>query len=152
MVAGKDRAEKGLQRERVFVHKAEILTLLDQGARHTTIKAKLGLEDVPRSTFQYLVNRIRHEAANRSFLEGHPGSEAMPSPSPASGATNDAEAEDNARTTASKALQSVREAPEAASVDKPKKPTRRKIRKGVVIPESRDAKDLNLDPAKWKKS
>lgn len=152
MADDKERAEKGLQRERVFAHKAEILSMLDQGARYITIKARLGLEDIPRTTFQYLVKRIRDEAAKRADRDAAIRHESRSPPSPFPATEGGVSTGSTPVHPATNALQPDRETPSEAGDAKTAKPARRKIRKGVVIPEPRDAQDLNLDPSKWKKS
>lgn len=143
MSSGEERAERGAQRERVFAHKERILDLLDQGARHVTIKDDLGLQDIPRTTFQYLVRTIRAEAAEKEAVQddGAPLREAVATSSsalsvgPETGVTS----------------QPMRAPSEKREGDPPRQPAPRKRRKGFVVPQSRDAKDLNLDPSKWKK-
>lgn len=56
---GKERANRGQQRYKVFQRRVEILALLDDGATQAMIREKLDLNDVPPSTFQYLVAKLR---------------------------------------------------------------------------------------------
>ena len=140
------RAERGAQRERVFAHKERILDLLDQGARHVTIKDDLGLQDIPRTTFQYLVRTIRAEAAEKEAVQdgGAPLRETVARSIAPSGSALSVGPETGVTS------QPVRVPSEKREGDPPRQPAPRKRRKGFVVPQSRDAKDLNLDPSKWK--
>ena len=140
------RAGRGTQRERVFAHKDRILELLDQGARHVTIKDDLGLQDIPRTTFQYLVHSIRSEAADRLSVQGNgsSGPEGVSPPFSAFGNTSSKVSEAGALS------QPKRVAADRSGNEPPRQPASRKRRTGFVVPQSRDAKDLNLDPSKWK--
>jgi len=60
------KAHRGTQRERVLVHKKQIVALLENGVSMPTIQERIGLEDIPYSTFHYHTRKLR-DAANISL-------------------------------------------------------------------------------------
>lgn len=141
------RADRGAQRERVFIHKSRILEMLDQGARHTTVKNALGLDDIPRTTFQHLVKLIKKEMANRPGFAVPIYEATSPSPGPGKPPEESMkQAPDPV-----KEMQPERSATAQPGKDGPEAPRPRKrkyVETGVTKPEN---EERGYDPSKWKK-
>ena len=143
-----NRADHSSQRVRVIKVREEICSLLVLGVPLTRIQRRVGLDDMPKSTFHYHASRIA-KANGIGFHELPYDSKTAffyTSPQSWTEADQPVPGSDPKR---SDLDQPEREDTTVSEEEPPVKPGKRKRRSKGVISSNFDAKDPNLDTRKW---